>query len=128
MAVAQRTMACLGDRHRNTMAKEAAVADGVVLNPDEWHDHAQWWESEAGRVRRQLGVDDEKLEQAGKMFGPLGEGTVGPAYQEVLRQRHAAGERLAAQAQGIADRIRRNLRQYADAEEANRRALIAERG
>ena len=104
------------------------MADGVVLNPDEWHDHAQWWESEAVRVRAQLCVDDETLEQAGTMFGPLGASTVGAAYQEVLRQRHAAGERLAAQAQGYADHIRGSLQQYADAEEANRRALIAERG
>jgi hypothetical protein len=99
------------------------MAGGVDLNPDEWHEHANWWESEAGNVRRQLCVDDQKLEQAGKMFGPLGESTVGPALQEVLRAQHAAGERLVAQAQGVADHIRRNLQSYADAEGENQRIL-----
>jgi Excreted virulence factor EspC, type VII ESX diderm len=99
------------------------VADRLELNPDEWHEHAAWWESEADRVRRQLCVDDEQLEQAKTMFGPIGEGTTGSAYQEVLRAQHAAGERLAAQAQGNADRIRMNLQQYAEQEESNRLEL-----
>ena len=99
------------------------MSGGVMLNPDEWHEHANWWESEASRVRLQLCVGDEKLEQAKTMFGPIGEGTTGSAYQEVLRAQHAAGERLAAQAQGNADRIRMNLQQYAEQEESNRREM-----
>lgn len=99
------------------------MSGGVVLNAGEWHDYATAWESEADRVRQQLCVDDVKVEQAGKMFGPLGEETVGPAYQEVLQAQHAAGERLAAQAQANADHIRRNLEEYAQTEAGNRREL-----
>lgn len=94
-----------------------------MLNPDAWHDHAQWWESEAVRVRRQLGVDEKALAHAGKMFGPLGESTVGAAMQEVLRAQHEAGQRLGARAQDLADHIRRNVQQYADAEGENQRSL-----
>jgi Arc/MetJ family transcription regulator len=99
------------------------VADNLQFNADPWHDHADWWEAEAPRVREELSVDEATLAQAGKMFGPIGSSSVGAALQEALQARAARGEQLGAYAQGVADHIRRNVADYTDQEEANRRSL-----
>lgn len=99
------------------------MADNVMLDFDEWHEHARWWDAEAPRVREQLSVDPETLTRARAMFGKIGSSTVGAALQEVLQVRAETGRSLGAYCEGVAGHIRSNLDTYAAAEDVNRRTL-----
>lgn len=99
------------------------MADRVELDIDGWHEHAQWWDRESPRVRKQFGVTPESLEQARSMFGRIGSSTVGAAFQELLQARAEAGHRLGGYCEGVAGQIRASLATYAEAEGANQQTL-----
>jgi hypothetical protein len=76
-----------------------AVADKVMLDFDEWHEHARWWDAEGPRVREQLSVDPATLARARSMFGKIGSSTVGAALNAPLApvdQGTGVGEILAS--------------------------------
>lgn len=99
------------------------MSDRVEIDIDEWNEHAQWWDGESPRVRAQLAVTPEALDQAGSMFGKIGSSTVGAAFQELLRARAQAGDSLGRYCEGVAGQIRASLATYADAEDANQQTL-----
>ena len=82
------------------------MADNVMVDFDEWHAHARWWDAEGPRVREQLSVDPDTLARARSMFGKIGSSTVGAALQEVLQARAQAGQSLGQYCEGVAGRIR----------------------
>ena len=82
------------------------MADKVMLDFDEWHEHARWWDAEGPRVREQLSVDPDTLARARSMFGKIGSSTVGAALQEVLQARAQAGQSLGQYCEGVAGHIR----------------------
>lgn len=95
----------------------------VVLDFDEWEQHAQWWDAEGPRVREQLGVDPGTVARAGSMFGKIGSATVGAALQEVLQARAEAGQALGRYCEGVAGHIRTSLNTYRDTEDLSQRTL-----
>lgn len=99
------------------------VANDVSVNYDEWDQHAQWWESEAPRVREMLDASPETLERARSMYGRIGSSTVGAALQEVLQARAEAGHTLGRYCEEVAGHINRSVATYRDAEERNQRTL-----
>ena len=99
------------------------MAENVKLNPDEWHQHAQWWDAEGPRVREQLSVDPETLDRAGSMFGKIGSSSVGAALQDVLTARAEAGRSLGHYCEGVASHIRSSLQAYDSTEALNQRSL-----
>jgi hypothetical protein len=100
-----------------------AVADKVMLDFDEWHEHARWWDAEGPRVREQLNVDPDTLARARSMFGKIGSSTVGAALQEVLQARAQAGQSLGQYCEGVAGNIRGSLDAYRKTEELSQRTL-----
>jgi len=99
------------------------VADKVTLDFDEWHDHAQWWDTEGPRVREQLSVDPDTLVRAQSMFGKIGSSTVGAALADVLQARAEAGQSLGQYCEGVAGHIRSNLADYKKTEELSQQTL-----
>jgi hypothetical protein len=99
------------------------VADKVTLDFDEWHDHAQWWDTEGPRVRAQLSVDPDTLSRAHSMFGKVGSSTVGAALADVLQARAEAGQSLGQYCEGVAGHIRSNLADYKKTEELSQQML-----
>lgn len=95
----------------------------VKLDVAEWHEHAQWWNSEAPRVREQFSVTPEALTEARSMFGKIGSSTVGAAYQDLLQARAAAGHAMGTYCEGVSGRIHSSLASYTEAEESSQRAL-----
>ncbi len=65
----------------------------------------------------------DALEAARHAFGKIGSSTVGQAYADTLAARHELGQRLAANAQAVANHIRSNLQTYADQEHENQQTL-----
>jgi hypothetical protein len=101
----------------------AVTGDKVVLDFDEWEQHAHWWDAEGPRVREQLGVDPDTLARAGSMFGKIGSSTVGAALQQVLQARAEAGQALGRYCAGVAGHIRTSLNAYRDTEDLSQRTL-----
>lgn len=99
------------------------MADKVTLDFDEWHDHAQWWDTEGPRVREQLSVDPDTLARAQSMFGKIGSSTVGAALADVLEARAEAGQSLGQYCAGVAGHIRSNLADYKKTEELSQQTL-----
>lgn len=99
------------------------MSDRLVVDHDAWAAHADEWDEEAAQARARMSVDPDTLAAARTQFGRLGSSTIGAAYAEVLRERHALGQRLGAAAEGIGAHIRRNLTEYAAAEDDNTRLL-----
>lgn len=99
------------------------MADMVMLDFDEWHEHAQWWDAEAPRVREQLNVDPDTVARARSMFGKIGSSTVGAALQEVLQARAEAGQSLGQYCETVAGRIRGSLDAYRETEQLTQRRL-----
>ena len=95
----------------------------VVLDFDEWEQHARWWDTEGPRVREQLSVDPDTLVRARSMFGKIGSSTVGAALQDVLQARAEAGQSLGRYCEGVAGHIRSSLDSYRDTEGDNQRTL-----
>lgn len=99
------------------------MADKVVLDFDEWHEHARWWDAEGPRVREQFSVDPDTLTRARSMFGKIGSSTVGAALQEVLQARAQAGQSLGQYCEEVAGHIRSSLDAYKETEELSQRTL-----
>lgn len=97
--------------------------NNVVLDFDEWEQHAQWWDAEGPRVREQLGVDPDTLARARSMFGKIGSSTVGAALQDVLQARTEAGQSLGRFCEGVAGHIRSSVNSYRETEDASTRTL-----
>jgi hypothetical protein len=101
----------------------AVSGNEVMLDFDEWEQHAQWWDAEGPRVRERLSVDPDTLARARSMFGKIGSSTVGAALQEVLQARAEAGQSLGQYCQGVAGHIRVSLNTYRDTEDLSQRTL-----
>lgn len=99
------------------------MADKVMLDFDEWHEHARWWDAEGPRMREQLNVDPDTLARARSMFGKIGSSTVGAALEEVLQARAQAGQSLGQYCEGVAAHIRSSLDAYGETEELTQRTL-----
>ncbi|WP_131812185.1 hypothetical protein [Mycolicibacterium conceptionense] len=99
------------------------MSRSLNLDPDEWTNHASWWDSEADAARERLHVDDATLTEAKAAFGKLGSSSIGQEYAAALKARSEAGERFGAFASGVASHIRRDLQSYSDTEDANTKAL-----
>lgn len=99
------------------------MAAEVVLDVDEWHEHARWWDAEGPRVREQLSVSPEVLNECRSMFGKIGSSTVGAALQELLQARADAGHSLGRYCEGVAGQIRTSLAAYTQSEDTNQRTL-----
>jgi hypothetical protein len=94
----------------------------AVVDYDQWHEHARWWDNEAPRIREYLSASPEVLESAGKRFGAIG-WEVRDALTETLHARSAAGQALGQFCEGVAGHIRSNLASYEHAEAQNQQTL-----
>lgn len=99
------------------------MANQLRVDFDAWEDHASWWDSESEAARQRMAADPDTIEAARHAFGKIGSSTVGEAYAATLAARHDLGQRLAANAQAVADHIRRDLQTYADQEHENEQTL-----
>lgn len=95
----------------------------LSIDQSAWQDHADWWDQEATRARERMHVDDDTIAAARQAFGRIGSSTIGAAYASALEARRAAGYRLGAYADAVADHIRRDLQTYADVEAEAARTL-----
>ena len=62
------------------------AGNNVMLDFDEWDQHAQWWDQEAPRVRERLSVDPGTAASVGQRFGDIG-WEVREALNETLQAR-----------------------------------------
>ena len=69
------------------------AGNNVMLDFDEWDQHAQWWDQEAPRVRERLSVDPGTAASVGQRFGDIG-WEVREALNETLQARSEAGRSL----------------------------------
>jgi len=99
------------------------MANQLRVDFDAWEEHASWWDNECAEADRRMAADPETLESARHAFGRIGSSTVGQAYADALAARHDLGQRLAANAQAVANHIRTNLQTYADQEHENQQTL-----
>ncbi|MGE2817920.1 type VII secretion target [Mycobacterium heidelbergense] len=91
------------------------AGNDVMLNFDEWDQHAQWWDQEAPRVRERLSVDPGTAQSVGQSFGDIG-WEVRQALHETLQARTAAGHSLGQYCEGVAGHIRSSLGSYQQTE------------
>lgn len=99
------------------------MANQLRVDFDAWEDHASWWDNESAEAARRMATDPDTLEAARHAFGKIGSSTVGQAYADTLAARHDLGQRLAVNAQAVANHIRSNLQTYADQEHQNQQTL-----
>lgn len=99
------------------------MANQLRVDFEAWEDHASWWDNESAEAGRRMATDPDTLESARHSFGKIGSSTVGQAYADALAARHDLGQRLAANAQAVANHIRSNLQTYADQEHVNQQTL-----
>lgn len=99
------------------------MANRLTVDFEAWEDHASWWDNESEAARQRMAVDPDTLDAARHAFGKIGSSTVGEAYASTLAARHDLGERLAANAQTVANHIRRDLQTYTDLEDENQQTL-----
>ena len=98
------------------------AGNDVALDFDEWHQHAQWWDQEAPRVRERLSVDPGTADSVGQRFGDIG-WEVRQALNETLQARADAGRSLGQYCEGVAGRIRSSLTSYQQTEDASQQSL-----
>lgn len=99
------------------------MANRLTVDFDAWEDHASWWDTESEAASKRMAADPDTIEAARHAFGKIGSSTVGEAYAATLAARHDLGQRLAANAQAVANHIRRDLQTYADQEHENQQTL-----
>lgn len=99
------------------------MANRLTVDFKAWEDHASWWDNESAEAAQRMAADPDTLESARHAFGKIGSSTVGQAYADALAARHDLGQRLAANAQAVANHIRRDLQTYADQEHENQQTL-----
>ena len=100
------------------------AGNNVMLDFDEWDQHAQWWDQEAPRVRERLSVDPGTAASVGQRFGDIG-WEVREALNETLQARSEAGRSLGQYCEGVAGRIRSSIASYRQTEEDSQQILQA---
>lgn len=98
------------------------AGNNVKLDFDEWHQHAQWWDHEAPRVRERLTVDPAVAQSVGQRFGDIG-WEVREALNETLQARAEAGRSLGQFCEGVAGHIRSNVASYQQTEQDSQQIL-----
>jgi len=98
------------------------AGNNVMLDFDEWDQHAQWWDQEAPRVRERLSVDPGTAASVGQRFGDIG-WEVREALNETLQARSEAGRSLGQCCEGVAGRIRSSIASYQQTEEDSQQIL-----
>lgn len=98
------------------------TGSNVMLDFDEWHQHAQWWDDEAPRVRERLSVPPETSANVGQRFGKIG-WEVRDALVQALQARAEAGRSLGQYCEGVAGHIRCDLASYQQTEEHSQQTL-----
>ena len=98
------------------------AGNNVMLDFDEWDQHAQWWDQEAPRVRERLSVDPGTAASVGQRFGDIG-WEVREALNETLQARSEAGRSLGQYCEGVAGRIRSSIASYQQTEEDSQQIL-----
>jgi hypothetical protein len=98
------------------------AGNDVMLDFDEWDQHAQWWDQEAPRVREHLSVDPGAAASVGQRFGDIG-WEVREALNETLQARSEAGRALGQYCEDVAGRIRSSIASYQQTEEASQQTL-----
>lgn len=98
------------------------AGSNVMLDLDEWGQHAQWWDQEAPRVRERLSVDPGTAASVGQRFGDIG-WEVREALNETLQARSEAGRSLGQYCEGVAGRIRSSIASYQQTEDDSQQIL-----
>lgn len=112
----------LGLANSQFNGRYAVGGNDVKLDFDEWHQHAQWWDEEAPRVREHLRVDPATADSVGQRFGDIG-WEVRQALNETLQARAEAGQSLGQYCEGVAGRIRSSLTSYQQTEDTSQQSL-----
>lgn len=98
------------------------AGNNVMLDFDEWDQHAQWWDEEAPRVRDRLSVDPGTAQNVGQRFGDIG-WEVRQALNETLAARSQAGRSLGQYCEGVAGHIRSSIASYQQTEQGSQQTL-----